>query len=265
VARSTPRRPSFSLLGPLALVGLGIVLLLNNFLLLGDVQLDNLWPLGLVALGLVVLVRGDLSPNDQARRFSITRGSVQSATLEINAGDVDIHLGALPGQQQERLTVGSYAPTARPSLTVNDAHALVRMDRSEAGWNSLADWEAYLVQDIPWGIYTSTSTGQQIIDLTELVLAEAHLNSGIGAVRLSLPRECLEGAQVEVWAALASVTLITPPQVRAMVQAQGRFMRLTADPQRYQLTDEGWQSLAEESAPLLRVQIRGTFSDVRLT
>ena len=264
MARSTPRREPLSLLGAVALVALGLVLLLNNFLLLGEVQLGSLWPLSLVALGLLVLVRGDVASNGQARRFSITRGSVQSATLEISAGDVDITLMALPAEQQERLVVGSYAPTARPSLLVNDAHALVRMDRAEVGWNSLIDWEARLVQNVPWGIYVSTSTGQQIIDLSDLVLAEAHLASGIGAIRLTLPREFLEGAQVRVRINLAALTISTPPGVRVLVQTQGRFLRLNADPERYQQTSEGWQSLADEAMPLLRAQISGTFGDVRL-
>jgi hypothetical protein len=247
-----------------ALAALGGVLLLNNFLLLGDVQLGNLWPLALVAFGLLVLVRGDLAPNDQARRFSITRGSVQSATLEISAGDVDVSLMALPAEQQERLVVGSYAPTARPSLLVNDTHAVVRMDRAEVGWNSLADWEARLVQNAPWGIYTSTSTGQQRIDLSELVLAEACLTSGIGAIRLVLPCDFLEGAQVQVRASLAALTIHTPPGVRVLIQTQGRFLRLHADPARYQQTDEGWCSLVDDPLPLLRVNVSGTFADVRL-
>ncbi|MCS6834524.1 MAG: hypothetical protein NZ750_00715 [Anaerolineae bacterium] len=264
MARSTPHRASLSLLGSSTLVGLGLVLLLNSFMLLGEVQLGSLWPLALVGLGLLVLVRGDLAPNDQTRRFSITRGSVQSATLEISAGDVDVTLMALPVEQQERLVVGSFALAARPALSVNDTHALVRMDRAEVGWNSLAEWEVRLAQNVPWVIYTSTSTGQQIIDLSELVLAQAHLASGIGAIRLVLPREFLEGAWVQVRVNLAVLTISTPLGLRVLVQAQGRFLRLNADPARYQLTAEGWRSSADETLPLLRVQISGTFGDVRL-
>ena len=64
---------------PLALVIIGILLLLQNYLLL-DFDIWRLWPLLLIVLGLTIILRGDLG-NRAAQNFRISRGSVEAATL----------------------------------------------------------------------------------------------------------------------------------------------------------------------------------------
>lgn len=49
------------LVGSLALIALGIVLLLQNFLLLADFNVGAFAPLILVILGAIILLRGDCS------------------------------------------------------------------------------------------------------------------------------------------------------------------------------------------------------------
>ena len=87
------------LLWSLALTALGIVLLLNNFLLLSGFNAGALWPLVLVVIGGVILLRGDFVPSAEARSFGITRGSVESAALEISAGEIDVHAYALAARR----------------------------------------------------------------------------------------------------------------------------------------------------------------------
>ncbi|MEL6148421.1 MAG: DUF5668 domain-containing protein, partial [Chloroflexota bacterium] len=79
---------------PLMLTLVGIVLLLDNFLLI-PLNTAALWPLLLVVAGAVLLLRGDFTPDDSTRTFGITRGSVEAALLEINAGEIDTRIGAL--------------------------------------------------------------------------------------------------------------------------------------------------------------------------
>ena len=73
---------------------------MGNFLLLEEFNMLDLWPLLLVIPGVQVLLRGDLVPDDAARPFGITRGSVESATLHINAGEIDVEIGGLPGMHR---------------------------------------------------------------------------------------------------------------------------------------------------------------------
>ena len=115
-------------LGSLALLALGVLLLLNNFLLLSGFNVGALWPLLLVIVGVLVLLRGDFMPGADARTFGITRGSVESATLEISAGEIDVVARAL--QREGRLIAGQFALDSRPQLSVQDTHAYLRMDRA---------------------------------------------------------------------------------------------------------------------------------------
>ena len=134
----------------LALVALGIILLLDNFLLLSGFNAAALWPLVLVVLGAVILLRGDFVPSDEARSFGITRGSVESAALEISAGAIDVQGYAL--QRESRLIAGQFAANSRPSLDVQGTHANLRMDRAATPWLSFADWKVGLARDLPWSL-----------------------------------------------------------------------------------------------------------------
>jgi len=93
---------------PLAAVALGIALLLENFLLLGGFQISVLLPLVLAAAGAWLLIRGDVGTR-AARSFGITRGSVEAATLEISAGEVDVILAR--AEREGRLVEGQFAHT----------------------------------------------------------------------------------------------------------------------------------------------------------
>lgn len=95
LSRRKTNRAGGLILWSLLLIVIGIVLLLDNFLLLGDFNAVALLPLVLVVIGAQILLRGDLAPNTDARRFGITRGSVEAATLEINSGEIDVDIRAL--------------------------------------------------------------------------------------------------------------------------------------------------------------------------
>ena len=87
----------------LLLILLGVALLLDNFLLLGDFNALALTPLALVVIGAQILLRGDVVPNEEARTFGVTRGSVEAATLEISSGEIDVQIRAL--QREGRLVL----------------------------------------------------------------------------------------------------------------------------------------------------------------
>ncbi|MBC7869431.1 MAG: hypothetical protein H7Y09_01220, partial [Chitinophagaceae bacterium] len=149
------------MVGALILVALGVVLLLNNFYFLGGFNVFALSPLLLLLVGAVILLRGDIL-NGGGRNFGITRGSVESASLEVSAGAIDVSLRALT--REGRLIAGQYAEDSRPQLIVDDAHAFLRLDRAATPFFAFADWEINLARDLPWDVYVSTSLGQADLD-----------------------------------------------------------------------------------------------------
>ena len=76
---------------PVILILAGSLLLLQNYLLL-DFDVRQLWPLLIIFLGLQAILSGGLSLTRAAQTFGITRGSVESGTLRLNSGELDLRI-----------------------------------------------------------------------------------------------------------------------------------------------------------------------------
>lgn len=251
-------------LWPLLLAAFGVLLLLNNFLLLGDFNALSLWPLALVVIGAMILVRGDVLPSGEGRTFGITRGSVESATLEINAGEIDVQIRGL--QQEGRLIAGQYALASRPAMRVSDTHTHLAMSRAATPWYAFSNWELGLARDLPWEVFISTHLGQINLDLSDVIIKQAVLASGIGDVRVIAPFEALESLHIR--SALGNLHLITPVGYRTRIVIQGgRFLGVHADENRYEVFEnQTYVALdAQEGTPLVEIFMSGTFGDVYLT
>jgi hypothetical protein len=247
---------------PLALVGVGLVLLLDNFLLLGDFELVNLWPLLLVVAGAQILLRGDLVPSWESRTFGITRGSVESATLEVSAGEIDVEARAL--QREGRLIAGQFASQSRPALNVTGTHAHVKMERAATPWLSFADWQIGLARDLPWQVLVSTYLGQVNLDLSNLVVQDAVVATGIGDIRLVCPFETF--GPVHLRSALGNIHVVTPPGHRVRIHfEESRLFHIRADENRYEPYEGAYISRdARDDAPLVEIHVAGTFGDAYL-
>lgn len=251
------------LLLPLLLVGVGIVLLLNNFLLLNDFNIAGLLPLLLVVAGAQILLRGDLVPGTNARTFGITRGSVQSGTLEISAGEIDVDLRAV--QKEGRLIVGQYAADSRPQLQVSDTYAHLKFNRDMTPWLSFVDWQMALARDLPWQIFVSTSLGQVNADLSGLITQQVLMATGIGDIRVVCPQEAFE--PVILRSSLGNIHVITPKGQPATITVNGgRMFGIRADETRYRQTQPNvFTALeADPELPPVEITITGSFGDAYL-
>src|SRR5690606_10101307 len=156
----------------------------------------------------------------EARTFGITRGSVESATLEVSAGAIDVDIRAL--QREGRLIAGQYAAGARPKLNVKDSYTHVLMDRASTAWFSMADWQVGLAKDLPWQVLVSTHIGQIELDLSELIMHEAVVASGLGDIRFVVPLEAFKPLFLR--STFGNIYVVTPPTYRARVRVEaGRF------------------------------------------
>jgi hypothetical protein len=266
VSQSSSHRYKGPLIWPLALVIIGGLLLVGNFLLLEEFNILDLWPLLLVILGAQVLLRGDLVPDDAARPFGITRGSVESATLEINAGEIDVDIADMP-DNTERLIAGQYAADSRPALDVDNLHAHLMMQRSDTPWLSFADWQMQLSPYLPWQLVMSSSFGQVTLDLQALIIQNALVSTGVGDIHMVAPYEAFEALYCH--STLGSVYLTTPPGFNVRVSVEGgRFFGVQVDETRYDVADDDetvFYSLdPDDDAPMVDIVVRGTFGDVYL-
>lgn len=222
-------------LWPIVLMAGGVVLLLDNFLLI-DLDVTPYWPILLVAVGLQLLIRGDIALSWQAHTFGITRGSVDSASIEVESGELDVQLHALhkPG----RLIAGQYTARSRPDLRVRNNHATLHMQRGQTWWLSLADWDVGLANDLPWEVLISSHLGELDADLHDLHVERAYISSGFGSVKVTCPRQ----AQGPVFArsAFGNVRVAIPIRSRALVRVKtGPFGRVRINAERFEEVEPG--------------------------
>ena len=250
-------------LWPLVVAAVGVVLLLDNFLLLEGFSPARLWPLLLVVIGAQILLKGDWLPDAESKTFGVTRGSVEAATLEISAGSIDVQARAL--QREGRLIAGQYAGQSRPNMSVNGTRAYIRMDRSAVPWLSFADWEMGLARDLPWQLFVSTHLSQVNLDLSELIVEDAVVATGLGDIRLVCPHEAF--GPLRLRSALGTIQIVTPHGSRTAIHARtSRFFKVHADPNRYVEVEPGVFVAhdADDDAPLVEMFVQGAFGDAFL-
>ncbi len=222
-------------LWPIILIAGSTALLLDNFLLV-DLEIRAYWPVLLVALGLQLLVRGDIAPSWQAHTFGITRGSVQSASIEVESGELDVQLHAL--HKSGRLIAGQYTARSRPELRVRNNHAVLRMQRGQSWWLSLADWDVGLANDLPWDVLMSSHLGELEANLHDLQIARAYVASGFGNVTITCPRS-VDGP-LFARSIFGTVRIALPVRSRAIVHIKSSpFSRVRVDANRFQEVEPG--------------------------
>jgi len=252
-------------LWPLLVTAIGLLLLASNFLLIEDFNIINLWPLLLVIVGVQILLRGDIFPSEDARTFGITRGSVEAGLIEINAGEIDVSLRALRGDNHERLIAGQYAHQSRPNLTVEGVHAHLRLERNQTPQLTFTDWELGIARDLPWQVRISTNLGQINVDLSELVIQDANIATGVGDIHVVTPSETFESLKVH--STLGNIHIVTPQGYQSIIQINGgRFFGINVDESRYQQTEDGSYitHTTTSSDSIVYLTVSGHFGNVYL-
>lgn len=247
---------------PLLLVVAGILLLLNNFFLI-SLNVLEFWPIVLILLGVQLLWRGDLAPSWQAQTFGITRGTVNSGSLEVSSGEIDVRLSA--ASRPDRLIMGQYTARSRPSLTVRSNRARLTMQRGHTWLLSLADWEINLARDLPWQLLVSAHIGQLDIDLRGLQIHQAYVASGLGDVRLV----CSQFGEGAVFArsTFGDVRLAIPEDVAALIHLKtGPFCRVIRHSRRF--LEQPDHTIVTDAyrpdIPSLDITVSSTFGNIHL-
>ena len=245
-------------LWPFVLIIGGALLLLSNFMLI-DLDVSSYWPVVLVLLGIQLLTRGDIGLGWSDHTFGITRGSVQSASLEIESGELDVQLRAL--RKPGRLIAGQYTDRSRPALTVRNNHATLKMQRGHTWWMSLADWDLGIAQDLPWEILVSAFLGRLDADLRGLVINRAYIASGLGHVSVACPVQA--DGPILARSTLGDVRLSIPDKARAIVTVKtGPMGRLRINPHRFREMEPGVFTNVPEGDPGDQVDLDVTASTV---
>jgi hypothetical protein len=248
---------------PVLLVGLGVILLLSNFRLLENVDLSRWWPVLLIFAGLQLLVRGDLGISWQTKEFGITRGTVQTASVEASSGEIDVKVRVL--RREGRLVAGHYTARSRPQLTVRSNHARLMLQRGQTWPFSQGDWEIGLARDVPWSLLISAHLGELDVDLRGITLHEANLGTGIGDIKLQ-PSHLVENG-IRARSTFGSIWVAIPPGDHAIITLRERaFARVNIDENRFLMISPGVYATVgyEHSTAPAALELGTTFGTIHL-
>lgn len=248
----------YGLMGPLLLVAVGVILLLNNLgmasISLWDAIL-RLWPILIVGLGLDILIgRRSLvgsiivallviamfvggiwlmnNPSSQALP-SQTFSQVLSQTTEADMS-VDFPVGKMTlaaGAQPKNLVEGSATLPGSEAITtdtfIDDTHATVKIRRSgnvqvvTTGNINNRTLDIKINPNIPTALKVESGVGETIIDLTGTKITKLNVNAAIGSLKVTLPAQ----GQVEIALdnAIGDLVVYVPQGAAVQIEADDRL------------------------------------------
>jgi len=259
----TPRRGVF---WPLLLIALGIVFLLANFgfiagvswlailslwplllILIGlDVAFGRRWPLAALAAEVLVIAAGlalvASSPGAGVGIFTfgngggggatdvnLVRTSATSAALTINGGAGRYHVS---GGATDLVTAHSQNADLRLRASERGGRADVRIDQTGPqgifrGGGS-TDIEVRIASDVPTSFNMNAGAGEFDVDLSDVRVTDARINTGASTTRLVLPRPAGD-VPVRIGAGASTVVITVPEGVEAQVSTSGGLLTLRSD------------------------------------
>jgi cell wall-active antibiotic response 4TMS protein YvqF len=258
----TPRRGVF---WPLVLIALGLVFLLSNygFVTISWLAILSLWPLLLVLIGLdiafarrwplqtliaeVLVIAGGLalvatSPTVGGVVFfsggnggggvtdvSAPRGNATSVSVALSGGAGRYHVTS---GATALLDAHSANPDLRLRTSGSSDHPDLRIDQvGPEGFfrvTSGIDINVQLASDVPTSFTMNLGAGEFDVDLSDVRITDARVNTGASTLRLTLPKPTGDVA-VRVSAGASQIILTVPDGVDARVTTTGGLLSLRSD------------------------------------
>ncbi len=246
-----------SLVGPMILIALGVVFLLNNLGILPwsiwEVIL-RLWPILLIGIGLDLLlgrrsVLGSLlaliltflilagalwlmgidlgvGPAAPGQEISQSLEGATRAEVSLNFGAGSLRARALP-ESGDILLDGIIRPRGREGIERNfsmrDGTAILVLRSSEPSFGPILGgaggptWDLALNRQVPIDLQAEAGAGEVELNLSELQVSNLRVTMGLGQTTVILPAEGRFQAVIE--GAIGQTTIIIPRDMAARIQA----------------------------------------------
>lgn len=269
------RRRRDSLVGPVILIGLGVVFLLNSLGTLSWSVWDvifNLWPILLIAAGLDILIgrrsgcgavislvltlallagalwllgSGVIGQATTAEEIAQTLDGATQAKIEIAPAVGDLRIEPL--SESENLVEGTINLRSGERLErqfeVEDETAkfVLRSAGNFVGpWGSVGQgWALSLSPDLPLELESSIAVGQTDVDLTGLTVSDLEASMALGQITLILPDE--GDFQARIDGAIGQIVIVIPDGMEARVRLDTALVGKQL-PDEYQHQDDVYTS-----------------------
>jgi hypothetical protein len=234
------------------LIVLGLVLLLDNLGLLGNIDVWNLlWPFFLIALGAWILLGTIFRRAPETEHASIPLEGAQSARVRVRhgAGRLEVNAGTGMGLLAEGDFTGGL--DYKSQLQGNMLEVKMRPPQQifPFTWSpgTTLDWSFSLTRDIPLTLVYETGASENRLNLRELRLTELRLKTGASSTTIDLPANA-GFTRVYVESGAASVNITVPDGVAARIQTKGGLSSIQVDTNRFPQMGGVYQSADYEMA-----------------
>ena len=248
------RRPSIA--GPVILISLGVIFLLNN---LDVIELNawdvimRFWPILLIAIGLDILIGrrsawGGLIAlvvvlailagsivffdnqaqwTNKSENFEIPLGNVEEATVSLDPALGYLLVDALP-MGSNVLLRGEVRPFGGEEIgkTVDFSGTQATIDLRTEGvivapffgdWSDQPSWDLALHPDVATGLIVDFGVGKAEFDLQDLQIGEIHIEQGIGQMILLLPSA--DNMDINLDGGIGEIQVVIPEDVGVRFRA----------------------------------------------
>jgi hypothetical protein len=256
----------WSLLFPLAFLGIGSVLLLNNLGRL-DVNLVAIlaawWPVILIVLGAFVLV-GAFVPHarHETERLSLPLEGATEARVRLKFGAGELRVG--------RTTAGGLLDgdfVGGVSMSRGNDGEIELEPESASGWlwaGAKLDWRIGLSGEVPLDLRVESGAARTALDLTELRLRSLRIATGASETRVSLPRAAGR-TTVKAEAGAASLSFEVPEGVAGRIRGGMVLGSTDVDQRRFPRIGDHHESPDFESATnRVEIEIEGGVGSVQV-
>ena len=248
------RRPGIT--GPIILISLGVLFLLNN---LGFIELNlwdvimRFWPILLIAIGLDILIGrrsawgaaiaavvvlailagGIVFFDNQAQwtyaseNYEIPLGNVEEATISLDPALGYLLVDALP-KGSNVLLRGEIRPFSGEKIgkTVDISGTRATIDlRTEGvivapffgGWSDQPSWDLALHPEVATDLFVDFGVGKAELDLQDLQIGEIHVEQGLGQMILLLPSA--DNMDINLDGGIGEIRVVIPKDVGVRLRA----------------------------------------------
>lgn len=248
------RRPGIT--GPVILISLGVIFLLNN---MGFIELNlwdvimSFWPILLIAIGLDILIGrrsawgaaiavvvvlailagGIVFFDNQAQwtyaaeKFEIPLGNVEEATISLDPALGYLLVDALP-KGSNVLLRGEVRPFSGEEIgkTVDISGTRATIDlRTEGvivapffgGWSDQPSWDFALHPEVATDLIVDFGVGKAELDLQDLQIGDIHVEQGLGQMILLLPSA--DNMDINLDGGIGEIQVVIPEDVGVRIRS----------------------------------------------
>lgn len=257
-------RRRVNLVVPTVLVGLGVILLLNNvgYTSISLWEVVRLWPILLIAAGLEVLLGNRASwasavgvllmlsliaggtwflakpgastelGHDHELAFPL--GSARTATIVVQPAIGSLELDALsdsPNLAEASIRTLPWEELTEEFVEGDDAHLVLGRRNSPRGTYRMgngATWAVLVSTDIRTDLAVDLGVGEVFLDLSDLQIERGKLDIGVGQARVALPMGA--DSDIVVDGGIGTVTVLIPPGIGTRITVDAGLVGRTMPP-----------------------------------